>query len=496
MNAPKPPKGVRFYGNLLLALSLICLLLLILISFLKPKAKETPEAVLTSETTATESQTRPSAASPRSVGDPLMAKKVESFFGPLPEEPENIAPLNDVYPVRGIYLGQAAHDDLEAALALARKTEINAFVIDVKESWGLCYQSQVPLAVEMSASSGTLDLQKIFKRCHDEGIYVIARVVCFKDEVMSEKRPDLCIRDASGALLHFPLEGELSFASPYQKDVWQYFIDIAREVHRLGADEIQFDYIRFPTGQASSETPPFFGEGDVPDREYAINRFLETAVLELQEKEGVPVTADLFSIVLTSPQDGKAIGQNWNTIGLTGLHAICPMIYPSHYANASYGSQGNGVGSYIGNDFFEAPDLRPYDVVINAIMDGGNAARQRGYARLRPWLQAFTASYLPEGYYAEYGPEEIRAQISACYRMGIHEWLLWNASHRYPEAAFLDKAEGNAQMEELRRARESILQEREQLPEQPTESSRHFPIATAPETLPALTGDAPGLFQP
>lgn len=360
--------------------------------------------------------------------------KVENYFGPLPT-PDQKATFEHEK-IRGIYVYDI--NALDQYFAEIEGTEVNAVILDVKESWGLLYDSKVPLANELDAIIEHRDLKSIFARCHEKGLRVIARIVCFKDSTMAEKRPDLTIANESGTPIQFSLEGGNTFASPYNQDVWQYLIDVATEVIDLGADEIQFDYIRFPSGGSVDGSAAYFGNPEeVPEKFSAINRFLQTAVVEIQDKLNVPIGADLFSIIMTSEVDGMAIGQNWQRIGLTGINNICPMIYPSHYANASTGSLGNGFGSFIGNGFYEAPDLHAYDVVKDAFVDGMPAIEQEGYAHIRPYLQAFTASYLSPGYYQEYLGPQIREQIQATYDAGFDEWILWNVQTSYPAGTFL-----------------------------------------------------------
>ncbi len=360
-------------------------------------------------------------------------EKVQNFFGPLPEQKQK---ANFEYQkVRGIYVYDPNFlDDYFSAI---QGTEVNAFVIDVKERWGLLYNSQIPLAKELNAVIEERDLKSIFERCHEKGIQVIARIVCFKDNTIAAGRPDLTIANEAGTPIEFPLEGNTTFASPYNQEVWQYLIDIATEVISLGADEIQFDYVRFPSGGSADGSAAYYGiPEEVPEKFSAINRFLQTVAIEIQDNLNTPVGADLFSIIMTSEVDGMAIGQNWQKIGLTGISNICPMIYPSHYANASDGALGNGVGSFIGNGFYEAPDLFAYDVVKDAFVDGKPSIQQEGFAQIRPYLQAFTASYLDPGFYQEYLGPQIREEIQATYDSGFDEWILWNVDTVYPEGSF------------------------------------------------------------
>ena len=496
-NRPPRPKHRGLILGLIACLALGQLLLYVLFlgpAFFPPRPEETRAEV----PTIVNSRPLPTSPSARTLRSAAEGPILDAFFGPLPVLEGEPRKISHDKPLRGIYLGMG--ENLEAALELASWSELNAVVVDVKESWGLCYESAVPLAVEMKASSGQLELKSLIDRCHAAGLTFIARMVCFKDEVMTRMQPDLCIRDAEGKVLHYPLEGGEAFANPYNTEVWDYLLDLSREVIAMGADEIQFDYVRFPTGQPEGGATPLYREEtdvrtkpeesdpqdqreplEVPEKEAAINRFLETARIELQDKLGVPVSADLFSIVMSSPEDGRLIGQNWSRIGLSGIHCLSPMIYPSHYANASAASLGNGKGSSIGSKFFDAPDLSPYDVVTAALEDGAAAAGKSGYAGLRPWLQAFTANWLAPGYYMDYGPREIRAQIQALYDAGYEEWLLWNAGHEYPETLFLSKEEAEAELRKNRAVQGN----------KPTLNAEEESLRQALEGFPIATGSPP-----
>ena len=383
----------------------------------------------TDETDATEpvNDERPRPSLP---DDPV----VNEFFGPLPE-PSQIAAF-ERNELRAIYIGAAAN--VEEALEIARKTEVNAVVLDLKESDGIKYHSQVPLAVETGLVKPAFNITEVIERFHAEDVKVIGRIVCFKNPLLAEARPDLAIQDANGNKLYFSNEGGKPFVNPYNQTVWQLNIDVAVEAIELGVDEIQYDYVRFPTGGTTTGAKPYFGEeGAIPNRVQTINRFLQVSSVYIQDELGIPLGADVFGIIITSELDGNNLGQDWQTVGLAGIDSVSPMIYPSHYANNSTSHySGNGRGTTINGVHFEKPDLHPYDVMYNAVVAGREATEQPGYAVNRPYLQAFTASYLPQGYYIEYGPDEIRAQIHAIYDAGYKEWICWNAQARYPISAF------------------------------------------------------------
>lgn len=324
-------------------------------------------------------------------------------------------------PVRGIYIGAAAN--LEANFQLAENSQIDSFVIDLKEAEGVLYDTSNSLALSTSAVYGNYNLTSVCEQCHEHGIRVIGRIVCFKDPNLAESHPELAIRDSAGNVLYFNSEGGHAFLDPYNSDNWEYLISLAEEAIGMGVDEIQFDYMRFPTGSATSGNSPYYGlEGTVPEKHEAINRFIRTARVRIQDTLGVPLSCDVFGIIVTSDLDGSILGQDWASIGLAGEDSVCPMIYPSHYA----------LGTMIGYVTFDKPDLQPYDVMLAVLSQGSYAWRQEGYCVVRPYVQAFTASYIGAGNYMDYDYTAINDQIRAIQDAGLEEYILWNAVAIYP----------------------------------------------------------------
>lgn len=393
-------------------------------------SSETTET--TAEPTTIETTPEPTlpAPTPALPSEPV----VEDYFGPLPEAEQYVELRRNE--ARALYIGAAAN--IDATLEIIRATEVNAVVLDLKESDGIKYASNVQLAIDSGSVKPAFNLGDVVSRLHAEDVIVIGRIVCFKDPILAEARPDISIKDSSGKSLFFTNEGSKPFVSPFNQEVWQYNIDIALEAIEHGVDEIQFDYVRFPTGGTTTGNKPYFGpEGEVPTRVQAINRFLQTSKIYIQDERGIPLGADVFGIIITSDLDGSNIGQDWTTVGLSGIDSVSPMIYPSHYANDSTSHYtGNGKGSMINGVHFTKPDHKPYEVMYNALMAGQEATEQPAYAVNRPYLQAFTAAYLPSGYYIDYGPAEIKAQIQAIYDAGYKEWICWNPRAQYPIAAF------------------------------------------------------------
>ena len=240
--------------------------------------------------------------------------------------------------------------------------------------------------------------------------------------------PEWCLKLADGTV--FRDRNQLAWVNPYQEEVWDYLVEIGKMAGEAGFDEIQFDYIRFCTEKGMDQVvfDPEVTEGR--SRQDIIQEFVDYAYQELR-KEGLFVSADVFGAVIGGGQDAETVGQEYSAMA-EELDYISPMIYPSHYADGNFG--------------IDHPDTRPYDT-IRAAMDAStedlNAVWSAGgsTAAVRPWLQAFTASYLD--HYIDYGPEEIRQQIQAVYDSGYEEWLLWNASVRYDSGGLLTEEEAD-----------------------------------------------------
>ncbi|NLC69616.1 MAG: putative glycoside hydrolase [Clostridiaceae bacterium] len=346
-----------------------------------------------------------------------------------------VSPVKKPDAVKALYLtgwtaGTASR--LDFFVNLANKTEINSYVLDIKDDDGYVgYESGIPAVREINAWKHKYNADKVIKTLHDNNIYLIGRLVCFKDPVLSLKRADLAVKNKNGGLWRD--NNVMTWLDPYNRDSWPYIIEIAKEAVQKGFDEIQFDYIRFPND--GDKSAMIFNSGGEEKYE-AINEFLAYARRELPD---VPISADVFGIICESPEDTEDIGQYLELIG-KDIEYICPMVYPSHYAK----------GQVVNNVKFPKPDLEPYAVVYNSLVKAKNRLTQlENYkAGIRPYLQGFTATWLKQGNYQAYGPKQIREQIQAVYDAGLTEWIIWDPSCKYPEEAF--------ELEEVLEAEESL----------------------------------------
>ena len=330
--------------------------------------------------------------------------------------------------VKGIYLtgwSVGYKTRFDRLLNLINTTELNSMIIDVKDDKGkISYMTEVPAAADTGAAINMVgDINAVMATLKDNNIYPIARIVCFKDPITSQKHPELAIKNKNGALWR-DKKGN-TWLDPYNKGSWQFLIDMSKEAVQKGFKEIQYDYIRFPTDGDVNAIQ--YGEiSQTQSKSEAIAEFLAQAKKELTPL-GVDISADVFGIIPVSDYDAKAIGQTIEIIS-KDIDYICPMVYPSHYA---YGQEVNNIA-------YKKPDLEPYGVVYNSLL----LAKQRvtasnGNAKIRPYLQDFTASWLGAGNYQKYGAQQLKEQIKATYDAGLEEWILWNADNSYSEEGLL-----------------------------------------------------------
>lgn len=326
--------------------------------------------------------------------------------------------------VRGVYVtGHSAGGELFKDLVhLMDVTDLNAMVIDIKDDFGnLTYipEEQSPLAAMGIGKPYIQDLQSMMKELEAKQIYPIGRIVVFKDTVLAEKRPDLSFLDGEAVWKNRRQE---AFVNPFLKEVWDYNVDIAIEAAKMGFQEIQFDYVRFPEGFEHRDELLTYGFGDyeggdqdfIQKRVDSVTDFVAYAREQLKPY-GVEVSVDIFGYAATL-DEAAGIGQNFSKIS-GNVDVISSMIYPSHWT------------SYFG---IEKPDLEPYRLVDEYAKVENNVLNQLESPPVsRPWLQDFTASYLGTGNYLRYGKAEVEAQIKALHDNGIDEYLLWNAENRY-----------------------------------------------------------------
>ena len=248
------------------------------------------------------------------------------------------------------------------------------------------------------------DAKRAVRDVHSHGDYLIGRVVTFEDPVLSEKRPELAIRSSDGSVWH--TNAGLGWTNPYDRRVWAYNVNVAAAAARAGFDEIQFDYVRFPSdGDLSLIRYP--GAHPQPMR-WTIPAFVQYAAHRLHPL-GVKVSVDVFGLSATRD---LGIGQLPRRVS-SYVDALYPMTYPSHYNPGEYG--------------IDAPDDQPGLVVSRSLADFQRALEGRS-TRLTPWLQDFSLG-------RTYTPQDVQLQIAAAKAHHTNGFLLWNPEGVYTTAA-------------------------------------------------------------
>jgi hypothetical protein len=304
-------------------------------------------------------------------------------------------------------------------LDLVARTELNAVVIDVKGDRGwILYRTEVPLALAAGAQGPATikDFDSMMADLKSRGVYTIARVVTFKDNVLANHRRDLAIIDTRTGKPWMDREN-LAWVDPFREEVWDYNIAVALEAVRKGFDEVQFDYVRFPTdGKLSAARYSKVNSKDT--RLPTIAAFLERARKQIGA-QGAFVGADIFGYTAFNANDTD-IGQRIEELA-PHVDFLCPMVYPSGY--------------HLGIPGYRNPVLNPYHVVYESV----RLIRQRAGSapvQVRPWLQDFKDYAFDKRIF---GVPEIKAQIKGADEAGGLGYMLWNPKNDYTGAALRQK---------------------------------------------------------
>jgi len=258
----------------------------------------------------------------------------------------------------------------------------------------------VPLASAVGAARPYYRPREVAKLIHRKGVYLIGRVVTFEDPHLSEGKPGLAIKNPDGSVWHN--HADLGWTNPYDKRVWDYNVSIAEVAARAGFDEIQFDYVRFPTdGDVESIVYP---KKTATPPGWVIAQFAHYATQRLKPL-GVRVSADVFGLSATHE---LGIAQHPAQIGKI-VDAVYPMTYPSHYTSGEYN--------------LPDPNAAPGTTVMHSLRDF-RTALAGGKALLVPWLQDFSLG-------RTYTFGDVMAQIESARSANTGGYMLWNASGLY-----------------------------------------------------------------
>jgi hypothetical protein len=296
-----------------------------------------------------------------------------------------------------------------------RSPVLNGIVVDIKGDFGyIAFESDDPLLVEVGAmTTPRVSVEEFLRICKEKDIYTVARMVIFKDTPLVEARPELAVRHPDGEIF-YDREG-MAWADPMLEEVWAYEIAVTKEAIRLGFDEVQYDYLRFPSDSTSLEVVRalvYKEESTIESRTRAIRSFMQAAKAEVDRTHAF-LSADLFGYALViQPDHDMRIGQRLKDLA-PHVDYVCPMIYPSTFESGNLG--------------LSSPKDEPYKVIEISMA----LAAERTDTPVRPWLQHYW-----------YEREQIAAQRQAAEAASDMGWCFWNARGEYDEAFFMSE-DGN-----------------------------------------------------
>lgn len=299
----------------------------------------------------------------------------------------------------------------EPLVKLITDTELNAVVIDVKDNTGV-----------LSWDGRIRDLDAFIDELHSKNIYVIARIAAFQDPAYVQAHPEQAVHSSKTGGIWRDHKG-VPWVDTGSKDMWKYLDKISKESYARGFDEINLDYIRFPTdGALSDMTFPISGARAKTDKSGIVGDFFRY-ITDSLHKEGIPVSGDLFGIIMITKVDIGTLGQDMHT-ALETFDYVAPMVYPSHF--------------YPGTNGYKNPAANPGPIIAYSMGKGieiaDEVASSTGQAtstiraKYRPFYQDFDMG-------ATYTAEMVRAQITAGEKLGIHSWMLWDPANHYTRGA-------------------------------------------------------------
>jgi len=324
--------------------------------------------------------------------------------------------------VKALYMSGwvAGSDNFRNSLVkIIDETELNAVVIDIKDSTGrISFSTTNPEIQKIGSSENRIkNIRELTSLLHSKNIYIIGRVSTFQDAYLTKLKPEWAIKRISDGGVWKDRKG-LSFLDPTNKDVQQYILSIAKYSYDEGFDEINFDYIRYPSDGNMKDINYNLADGKT--RADNIEDFFKYLSSEIKKDKNIPISGDLFGLT-TEVNNDMGIGQVWEK-AVPYFDFLCPMVYPSHYPSGHAG--------------YKNPSLYPYEVINRALISAVTKTKNsnQDIVKIRPWLQDFDMG-------ANYTKDMIKSEIKAVYDNGLNSWMLWDPSNKYtPSALKLNKS--------------------------------------------------------
>jgi hypothetical protein len=364
-------------------------------------------------------------------GNQTISVNIEKISTPTPKPlPEKLKNPPEIIKALYATTWTAATDtQINHLIDLANRTEVNAIVIDVKDYTGyISFDTDLAVVESVGAEKIIIqDIDALINKLHANNIYAIARITVFQDPVLAAKRSDLAVQSKSTGKIWKDNKG-LAWLDPASIEVWNYIVTISKEIDKHGFDELNFDYIRFPSdGKMSDMTFPFYNS-ETQYKSAVMKDFFKYLSDNLRS-QGIKISADLFGLA-TVNNDGLGIGQVIED-ALINFDAVCPMIYPSHYAPGFIGLKNPSAYPYeVIKYSMEATKkkIAALEILKNSTTSSIEIQNAK-IAQMRPWLQDFDLG-------ADYTAEMIRLEKKAVLDAGFNEgWMLWDPRNVYTAGA-------------------------------------------------------------
>lgn len=347
-------------------------------------------------------------------------------FNEISQTTNDVVHIETPEPMKALYMtacAAATPSFREHLLSLLDTTEFNSIVIDIKDFSGTI---SIPTDLEGKDGSGCRvpDMKEFVELLHSKSIYVIGRVTVFQDPFYSKRHPEFAVKKESDGSVWKDFKG-LSFIDVSARAYWDYIVDLAYQSYDMGFDEINFDYVRFPSDGNMKDI--FFEHSVGKSKSDALKDFFEYLHGKMKERN-IVMSADLFGMTTTNTDDLN-IGQVLEK-ALPYFDYIAPMVYPSHYPK---GFNGHGNPNHVPYEIVNYSMQTAVDRVNtmkNASTTPSEIAERLSPLQLRPWLQDFD-------YGGDYGVTEIHAQIDATYDAGLTSWYIWDPANRYTKEAYM-----------------------------------------------------------
>jgi hypothetical protein len=308
----------------------------------------------------------------------------------------------------------------ERLVKLIDETELNAVVIDVKDNTGV-----------LTWDERAKDIDAFVEELHKKNIYVIARISVFQDPAYVKKHPELAVQNIKTGGIWKDHKG-VPWIDTGSRQVWEYAAEVGKEAYERGFDELNYDYIRFPTdGDLKAMRFPVSGDRALTDKPGIVGEFYKYLYDEFKPL-GIPISGDLFGIIATNNNETKTLGQDLRD-AYKYFDYVALMVYPSHYYKGTAGFDNPAAHPYEIIDYATLGAVAIAEETASSTRDGAGVplyATSTLIAKLRPWYQDFDMG-------ATYTAQMVRAQIKAGEKHGVHSWMLWDPSNKYTKEALL-----------------------------------------------------------